>query len=52
MTIGQHRADSVRSSPAEELAHDIRREKRITWKGLLAVVVAAVIALVRHRWWV
>ncbi len=51
MTAGQHRARSAPSSPADELAQDIRREKRIAWKGVFAVLVAAAVAVARQRWW-
>lgn len=43
-----HDADAER---AELLAHDRSAERRLIWKGLLAVIVVVALAVVRQRWW-
>lgn len=40
----------VADTPAEELAADRRREKRLFWKGVLAAVAVAVVIVVRQRY--
>lgn len=43
-----HDADAER---AELLADDRSAERRLIWKGLLAVIVVVVLAVARQRWW-
>lgn len=38
-------------TPPELLGRDRRTERRLWWKGLLAIAVVLVLAYVRHRWW-
>lgn len=39
------------SDGADLLARDHRAERRLPWKGVLAVAVTVALALVRHWWW-
>ena len=34
-----------------ELADDRRRERRLRWKGVLALLVVVAVVLVRQYWW-
>jgi predicted nucleic acid-binding Zn ribbon protein len=40
------------SDPVRELERDRRQERRLLWKGLLALLVVVVLACVRQRYFV
>jgi hypothetical protein len=46
MTPAKHRADD----PADELRHDRKAERRLTWKAGGALVVVVAYAVLRHRY--
>ncbi|WP_298751351.1 hypothetical protein [uncultured Serinicoccus sp.] len=42
----------ARPAPKEMLRADVRSERGVLWKGLLALVLVLLLAYLRQRWWV
>jgi hypothetical protein len=52
MSTPRHRRPGTPVDPATELDDDQGVENRIFWKGLLALVITAGVAVARQRWWI
>jgi len=52
MSTDARAAADLPRSGRDELLEDHRREKRIFWKGVLAVAIIAVLVVIRAWWWV
>lgn len=53
-TKGMNDMDNMHDKDAQRaqlLAHDRAVERRLLWKGLLALLVVVALPVIRQRWW-